>query len=146
MVAPIQFPTRPGGERVDRIEFDDLHTRGAQGGKEGRWCAQGSGAVADQVDLHAGPLSNDQGRSEALAYFVVIENVAFHVDVIVRGDYRVEHGLVGERPILQQLDPVAGGQWTADDGLLDGQVQVEEVGWPGIGLQARDDGLTSRRR
>ncbi|MNY34879.1 hypothetical protein D3C86_1692520 [compost metagenome] len=53
------------------------------------------------------------------------------------------HRLIGLRAVLQQLDMIAGGQRTAGDGLLDRQVQVEDVGGHAAGLDALEDGLAA---
>ena len=103
-------------------------------------------AVADQVDLHALALLVDQRLREALADLVVLDDVGLHVDVVARGRDRREHGVVGGRAVLQQHHVVAGGQRTADDGLLERQVALEDVGRLTRGAQSIENGLALRRR
>ncbi|MNF69321.1 hypothetical protein D3C84_511970 [compost metagenome] len=143
MVALVHFPAGLGGQGIDRVELQHVDAGVAEAGEEFARRGEGADAVANQVDLHAVALPGDQRLGEALADLVVVEDVGFHVDVVAcRADGR-HHRLIGLRAVLQQLDMIAGGQRTAGDGLLDRQVQVEDVGGHAAGLDALEDGLAA---
>ena len=82
-------------------------------------------------------LLGDQGLRETLADLVVLEDVGLHVDVVARRHDGRQHRLVGGRAVLQQQHLVARGQRAADDGLLERQVAVEDVGVLAAGSPGR---------
>ncbi|MDT4834485.1 hypothetical protein FQZ97_681230 [compost metagenome] len=143
VVALVHRPAGLGGQRVDRVELQHLDTDRAEAGEELARGAEGADAVADQVDLYTGQLLGDQRIGEALADFVVFENVGFQVDVIESGVDRIDHRPIGSGTVLQQFDLVAGGQGAADDGFFDCQVQLEDIGVGTARLQTIENGLAA---
>ncbi|MNR18900.1 hypothetical protein D3C85_1356530 [compost metagenome] len=63
--------------------------------------------------------------------------------MVARGVYGLEHRVIGLRTVLQQVDLVAGRERTTDQGLLDRQVQVEDIGFHAGTLEPVEDGLAA---
>ena len=146
VVAPVPAPVVARGQRVDGVELVQLHAAGGQPFEEGGRRAEGAGAVAQQVDLHALRLLGHQRLGKALAHLVVVEDVGLEVDVVARGLDGREHGPVGGRPVLQQQHLVAGGQRAADQGLFEREVALEDTGGRAARRQAVEDGAAARHR
>ena len=88
-------------------------------------------ALVGATVLVALPLLVDQCLCEALADFVVVQDVGLHVDVVARRQDGRVHRLERGRAVLQQQHLVAGGQRAADDGFFEREVSLEDVGGGG---------------
>ena len=127
VVALVHRPALAQRQRVDRVEFQHpdaavLHLR-----KQRRGGEQRAHAVANYIDLHAGALLGDQRGGKALAHFVVVKDVGFHVDVVVRALDGGQHGAVRLGAVAQQAHTVAGGQRAAGHRFFHRQVALKGV-------------------
>jgi hypothetical protein len=112
--------------------------------EEGHRPAEATGAVAQQLDLHALRLPGQQGLGELAADGGVVQDVGFHVDVVARRGDGAEPGAIVGRAVLQQAHRVARGQRAAGDGLLQREMAAENVGRFTAALQTLQDGAALR--
>ena len=145
VVALVHFPALAQRQRVDRVELQHanaavLHLHKQRSGRKQR-----AHAVADQVDLHARTLLGDERSGKALAHFVVVKDVGFHMDVVARTFDGSQHGLVGGRPVAQQQHAVADGQRAADDGFFQCQMALKGIAVRRALRQPRQHGPALRR-
>ncbi len=100
----------------------------------------------NQVDLNATPLLGQQQIRELASDFIVLDDVGLQVDMVTGGTDRGKHRAVGGCPILQQDDLVAHDQRTADDGLFQRNLLVENIDVAGLAFQIGDDRSVLLRR
>ena len=141
VIALIQFPDLACRQRIDGVELEQVDAAVGHVLEEGGRRAESADTVPDDVDLHALPLPGDQCLCKAFADLIVVEDVGLHVDVILRRQDGGVHRLIGGRSILEQQHLIAGGQRRADDGLLERQVAVEDIGVLAPAFQAVEDHL-----
>ena len=145
VVAVVDQPSSLRRQRIDRVELEDLHAACPQAIEEGLWRTDGADAVVDQVDLHALRALLQQELGKLPADFVVLDDVALEVDVIGGGADRGKHRRVGRRAVLEQEHAVARRERGADDGLLGGDMLLEDVQVTRIAIQACKDGRHALR-
>ena len=145
VVAVVDEPLLLGRQRVGRIELEHLHAAGRQAIEERLRRADGADAVVEQVDLHALRALLQQQLRELPADLVVLDDVGLEVDVVGGGADRGKHRPVGRRAVLQQEHPVARRERAADDGLLDGDVLLQDVELARIARESVEDGCDALR-
>ena len=84
MIALINFPAFFCGERIDRIKFQHARPCRRQALKEGARCADGTDAIVNQIYLHPCALLVDKRLDKRLADFVILDDVSFNIDMILR--------------------------------------------------------------
>ena len=130
-----------GAQRIERIELDDARTRLMQCVEQRRRRVLRAVGVVDDVDGDAGSeLGDQQVRQQLAACLDVFEDIVFQVDVIARPSHGVEHR--GKRlfAVAQQPHQVAADQRAFRQGLLHGELALQDVrirGLVGGGCGAR---------
>ena len=127
MVALVHRPALAQRQRVDRVEFQHLDAAVLHLREQRRGGEQRAHAVANYIDLHAGALFGDQRGGKALADFVVVKDVGFHVDVVACAFDGGQHGAVRLGAVAQQAHTVAGGQRAAGHRFFHRQVALKGV-------------------
>jgi len=139
VIAVIEQPLFFHRQRVDRVEFEHGNTTSPQAIEEGRRRTEGANAVIDHVYLYAPPLLRQQQIGKLPADFIIFDDVGLQIDMVPGFADGSKHRRIGRRAVLQQRDLVADNQRTADDGLFQRNLLVENIDVTGFPLELGDN-------
>ncbi len=137
----VDLPALAGEKWIDRIEFQDIDTACLQRLEERFRRAKGTHTVVDEVHLYPTALFADQEFGEVPPDLIIVQDVGFQIDVVLRVLDGGIHGLVGGRSIHQQLNLVADHQRAPHHRSLQGQMNCEDVGFVPVFSEASDHRL-----
>jgi hypothetical protein len=134
-----QSPLAMGLEWIDLVELDDLNPAVAQALEESGGRVRAADAVIDQIDLNPRGLFLQQQVGKFTPCLIILEDVAFKVDIDSGVLDGFEHRRVRRRPVNEQSDLVPLGQGALADGLHDGNLAIQEVRRPNRSLEPFHD-------